>query len=126
MEHQTIKYGLLPVVLISLLALTSCYNDNYQTLYPSGSCDTTQVSYAVDVWPVISAQCAGCHSGSAPAGNIALTNYNEVVTIAKNGKLLGSIRWDKGFSPMPKGGAKMNSCAIAKIEKWVNNGTPNN
>ncbi len=126
MEHRTIKYGLLPVVLIGLLALTSCYNDNYQDLYPSGSCDTTQVSYAADVWPVISARCTGCHSGSVPSGNILLENYNDVVIVVKNGRLLGSIRFDPGYSSMPKGGAKLSSCDIAKIEKWVNDGMPDN
>lgn len=130
MEHpiikKIIKKGLFLTMLLGLLALSSCYNDNYQTLYPSGTCDTTHVTYAKDVWPVINANCTGCHSGAAPSGNVALENYNDVVVIAKNGKLLGSIRFDPGFSPMPKGGPKLNSCDIAKIEKWVNDGTPNN
>ena len=126
MEHQTIKYGLFLGVLISLLALSSCYNDNYQDLYPSAPCDTTSVTFTNDVWPVINAQCTGCHSGGTPSGNIRLENYSDVVVIAKNGKLLGSIRFDSGFSPMPKGGAKLSSCTIAKMEKWVHDGTPNN
>ncbi len=126
MEHQTIKYLFSLGALFLFMALGSCYNDNYQDLYPSGSCDTTSVSYANDVWPVISARCTGCHSGGAPAGNIALENYNDVVVVGKNGKLLGSIRFDPGYSPMPKGGSKLSSCDIAKIEKWINDGMPNN
>ncbi len=126
MERQIIKKGLLLIMFLGLLTLSSCYNDNYQTLYPSGPCNTSQVTYSQDVWPVINAQCTSCHSGATPYGNIALENYNDVVAVAKNGKLLGSIRFDAGFSPMPKGGAKMNSCDIAKIEKWVKDGTPNN
>jgi len=126
MEHRIIKYAVLIGVLIGGVTLSSCYNDNYQDLYPSGPCDTTQVTFSNDVWPVISAQCAGCHSGSTPSGNIPLENYNDVVVVASNGTLLGSIRFDSGYSPMPKGGAKLSSCTIAKIEKWVNDGTPNN
>ena len=126
MEHQTIKKGLLLVMFLALLTLSSCYNDNYETLYPSGTCDTTHVTYSNDVWPVINARCTSCHSGAAPSGNIVLENYNDVVAVAKNGKLLGSIRFDAGYSLMPKGGAKLSSCDIAKIEKWVKDGTPNN
>jgi len=126
MEHQTIKKGLLLVMFLGLLTLSSCYNDNFQSLYPSGPCDTSQVTYSKDVWPVISAQCTVCHSGATPYGNIALENYSDVVASAKNGKLLGSIRFDAGYSPMPKGGSKLSNCVITKIEKWVKAGTPNN
>ncbi|VAW30002.1 hypothetical protein MNBD_BACTEROID07-453, partial [hydrothermal vent metagenome] len=64
--------------------------------------------------------------GATPYGNIALENYNDVVAVAKNGKLLGSIRFDAGFVPMPQGSAKLSNCDIAKIGKWVKDGTPNN
>ena len=126
MEHKIIKNRLLLIILLGFLTLSSCYNDNYQTLYPSGLCDTSQVTYSKDVWPVISARCTGCHSGAAPLGNIALENYNDVVASANSGKLLGSIRHDAGYFPMPKDGTKLNNCDIAKIEKWVKNGAPNN
>jgi len=126
MEHRTIKNGLILIMISGLLTLSSCYNDNYQSLYPSGPCDTSQVTYSKDVRPVINAQCTSCHSGATPLGNIALENYGEVVAMAKNGKLLGSIRNDAGYSPMPLGGVKLSNCDISKIEKWVKNGTPNN
>jgi len=64
MERQIIKKGLLLIMFLGLLTLSSCYNDNYQTLYPSGTCDISQVTYSQDVWPVINAQCTGCHSGA--------------------------------------------------------------
>ncbi len=124
MELRTIKFGI--IMVMGILIVPSCYNDNYQDLYPSAPCDTTQVTYSVDVWPVLKAQCTGCHSGDSPGGNVALENYNDVVIVAKNGKLVGSVRHNPGYSPMPKDGAKLSSCKINKIEKWVNDGTPNN
>jgi len=126
MERRTINYGLLLIIFLGLLTLSSCYNDNYQTLYPSGTCDVSKVTYSKDVWPVINSQCTACHGGATPYGNIALENYNDVVASVKSGKLMGSIRFDAGYSPMPKGGAKLSNCVIAKIEKWVKDGTPNN
>jgi hypothetical protein len=117
-------------LLLTLAAVTflqSCYYDNEEDLYPTPpACDTTNVSYANDVWPIISSNCTGCHSGGAPQGNISLENYDDIVVAANNGSLLGVIRHDEGWSPMPKGGAKLPDCDISKIEKWVDDGTPNN
>jgi hypothetical protein len=42
---------------ILVVSLHSCYYDNVEELYPSSSnCDTTNVNYTNDVWPVINAQ----------------------------------------------------------------------
>ena len=89
-------------------------------------CDTTNVTFSSSVWPILETNCVGCHSGVTPAGDIPITNYNEVVTIANNGKLLGVIGHETGFSPMPKNGAKLADCKIKEIEIWIADGTPNN
>ncbi len=110
-----------------LMILSSCTYDNVEELYPSPpSCDTTDLTYSKDIGPIIDASCAGCHSGSAPSGNISLANYNDVVISAQNGSLLGTIRHENGWSPMPKNGNKLDDCSIKKIETWVESGTPNN
>jgi hypothetical protein len=46
--------------------------------------------------------------------------------MAQSGKLLGTINHAAGFSPMPKGGAKLSSCRIATIKKWIDAGMLNN
>jgi hypothetical protein len=43
-----------------------------------------------------------------------------------NGKLMGSITWASGFSPMPKNASKMPDCEIQKIQKWIDQGALNN
>ncbi len=126
MEHRTIKNLLLLAGFIGMIVFSSCYNDNYATLYPTGACDTTNVTFTASVMPVISANCTGCHSGSAPAGNLSLTNYNDVVASLNSGRLMGSIRHDPGYSAMPKGGNKLSNCDIAKITNWINQGFPDN
>lgn len=112
---------------ISFLILVGCYRDNEETLYPStGNCDVSNVTYQQAVAPALQQYgCTGCHSGSALSGNISLASYDAVKTVALNGKLFGSINHNPGYSPMPKGGSKMNACIINKIKAWVDAGAVN-
>jgi hypothetical protein len=126
MEHRTIKNLLIIAGFIGFMVFSSCYNDNSATLYPAGACDTTNITFTANVLPIINANCTGCHSGSTPAGNISLTNYSDVVASLNSGRLMGSIRHESGYSPMPKGGNKLSNCELAKIEIWVKDGFPNN
>ncbi len=114
--------------LFGVLLLSSCYYDNMEDLYPDtgGVCDTTNVTFSQTVLPVLQSHCTGCHSGSAPSGNISIVNYNDVVLLVHSGRLLGTIRHEQGYSPMPKGGNKLSNCDIAKLEKWISDGMPDN
>jgi len=127
MEHLTTKLLKALMVVGMIVFLSSCYYDKEDDLYPQvAACDTTNVTFANNVFPVINSNCTACHSGAAPSGNIRLENYNHISTAANNGSLLGVIRHEPGWSPMPKGGGKLNDCNIAEIETWVNQGAPNN
>lgn len=120
------KYSLI-IALFLIGFLQSCYYDNIEELYPEApACDTTNVTYSGDVWPLINDNCTNCHSGGAPSANVSLTNYDEISAAAQNGSLLGTIRHEDGWSPMPKNGGKLPDCDIEKIETWVNAGTPDN
>ncbi len=92
----------------------------------AGACDTTAVSYAQFVAPVIQTHCAGCHNGSAPSGNIDLTTHVGVKAVAQSGKLYGAIAWSSGFSNMPQGGNKLPDCTISRIKAWIDAGAPAN
>ena len=90
-------------------------------------CDTlTIASFSNHIQPIIQTACVGCHTSSAPQGNIALETYAQIQTQLSNGKLMGSIKHEIGFSPMPRGGNKLSDCNIAKLEKWIAQGAPNN
>jgi hypothetical protein len=90
------------------------------------TCDTTDVSYASFIVPVLKTYCTGCHSGQNPDGGLSFTSYSTVKAVALNGKLVGSITWAAGYNAMPKETAKLSDCKISKIKAWVNNGAPNN
>ena len=108
--------------------ISGCYYDIESELYPltNAACDTTAITYGGTVAPLMRAQCVSCHSTSFASGNIALDTYNGVKASALNGSLYGSINYSTGFSPMPQGGNKMNSCSIKQIKAWVDAGAPNN
>ncbi|MCF8277347.1 MAG: hypothetical protein K9J17_11500 [Flavobacteriales bacterium] len=92
-----------------------------------GSCDTLNVSYANDVRPIFQLHCMGCHSGNASSGGaIAFDTFAQVATYASNGRLLGAIAHQAGYSAMPQGQAIMSDCKIATIRQWINEGTQNN
>lgn len=92
---------------------------------PEG-CDSVQVSFSQTIRPIIQGRCFGCHSGPSPSGNISLQSHADLVAVANNGKLLGSITHSTGFVPMPQNSAKLSACQIAQIRKWINDGTPDN
>jgi hypothetical protein len=90
------------VITISLTFFSSCYYDKEELLYGSGNVPCTDtigaVSYAQKVAPMFQQYCYSCHNSSFPSG----------------------------FSPMPQGMGKMNSCQVALIKKWIDSGMQNN
>lgn len=131
MELRTInRKSMLPLLGMAaflLIMASSCYYDNEEYLYPDPTpCDTTNVTYSGSVAPVMAANCNGCHSTASPSAGIITDNYNSLKSIAESGVLQGAINHQSGYSPMPKGGNKLNSCDLTKIDVWINAGTPNN
>ena len=120
-------YGLLFVAVL-LTALSGCYYDVEDGLYPAqvSTCDTVNVSFSAKVVPILEANCYSCHTGSAPSGDINLLGHANVKTVAENGRLLGAITHSAGFQPMPQGGNKLSDCQIATIKSWITSGTANN
>jgi len=91
-----------------------------------GSCDTTQFTYAAVIKPIMDNKCAGCHKAGNLGGNVDVSTYNGTKVVALNGKLLGSIAHQAGFSPMPKNSAKLSDCEITQVRRWITAGSLNN
>lgn len=121
-----------PLLLLSLAlaALTSqCYYDSEEELYsnyPQNQCDTSQVTFSAQISPIIAQNCAiaGCHAGANPTAGLNLSQFENIQTIALNGKLVGRIT-GTGGALMPPTGALPN-CDINLIKNWVNQGAPDN
>jgi len=122
---KTLSKPLLSAIFIAM-ALSSCYNDNKEEVYENNTdntCDTSSVSYANDITPIFEQSCtSGCHSGTNPAANLDLTDFNEAKNSAN--EIVNRIN-DIG-ALMPQGGPSLPDCEILKIETWVQDGAPNN
>ena len=116
---------------IALFSLSACYYDHEDILYGAASnqpCVDTAgtVSYSQKVVPILQASCYSCHTGSFPSGNQLMGTYAADKAMGQNGKLYGTIAHSAGYSPMPKGGAKLSTCQIAVVKKWIDQGMLNN
>ena len=118
------------VFIISALVVSSCYQRNAEEFYPSNpsgqNCDTTNVTFSGTVQPIINAKCAtsGCHNDNSTGYN--LSTYGGVKAIANSNQLMNSILRNGQSKPMPQGEPKLDDCSLVKIQKWVNDGAPNN
>lgn len=118
------------LLLLFVAILSNCYYDSEEKLYPvlSTSCDLENVTFAATVKPILQASCYNCHSNSNyvnQGSGIKLENYEDV-KIQAMGHLMGSIKHEPGHIPMPNGGGKLPDCEINQIQRWIDNGMPNN
>jgi len=130
MVRRTIKIRSL-LLLITLISY-GCYFDNEEDLYPNlGNCDTTNVTYALTIAPIIQFSCYSCHStAQAPVsgnnidleGHTHLTGY---ITLHQQ-LFMDAIRHTGSAVPMPINGGSLTSCDIKRIQAWMNAGMPNN
>lgn len=117
------------LVLLACLSATGCYYHIEEELYPNnpGACAPLQVTFSSTINSIlVNNGCIGCHGGIAPSGNISLEGHALVKRKVDDGTLWGAVNHLPGFSPMPQGGNKMNSCDISRIKAWIDAGSPNN
>jgi hypothetical protein len=120
------------VTVVSALLFESCYYDKEDLLYPDegkGPCDTSvPAKFSTDVLPLMVRSCnlSGCHSTTSAAGGVILDTYAGVKTQADNKRLMGSMNQSAGYSAMPKGSGKINSCTLTKIQQWITSGAADN
>lgn len=113
----------LGISIILLAFLQSCYYDNVEDLYPTPlPCDTSIVTYSGSIAIIMQDNCNACHASGFPQGGVVTDNYNDLKTIADNGKLWGAVNHEEGYSPMPKNKPKLNDCDLSKIKIWIDNG----
>lgn len=116
------------ITLIVLIAIISgCYYDSEERLYPKmyNPCDDLVPTFSKTVTTILQ-PCMTCHSNSnasASGSGIKLENFTDVQS---NTSLMGSINHSSGFIAMPQSGGKLVDCEISQLQKWIDNGMPNN
>jgi mono/diheme cytochrome c family protein len=89
-------------------------------------CITENTTYSGFVKGVFNTTCNGCHSSNSAFGGIILDSYQEVKNVVDAGRLYGAINWEVGYSAMPQNQSKLDSCTIAKVKSWIDEGAQNN
>lgn len=108
------------------LFTASCYYDVEEVLYPPNDCDTTNVEYNAFIVPLLENNCYVCHGNGANQGGVQIGTYNQIKIMVDNGRFLGAISHDNGFSPMPQGTSKLLDCQVQQVAAWINAGALNN
>jgi hypothetical protein len=115
-----------PLTQAQIDLLKQWINEGAQNTLNCAGCDSTQFTFAADVRPLLQSACVGCHSGTFPGGGVPLSTFEQIQTVALNGRLWGAVDHQQGFSPMPKNSAKLSACELAVIRKWIQAGAQNN
>ncbi|MDX1350758.1 MAG: hypothetical protein R3279_10945 [Putridiphycobacter sp.] len=101
----------------------ACYKDNEEELYGIETCEASSVSFQADIMPIIETGCntVGCHvqGGNAPT---IYENYNQIKASVDNGKFETRVLIDKTMPPS----APLTDCQIKYLQKWLDDGAPNN
>jgi hypothetical protein len=132
MKNKILTFAAL-LAIFGVFSLPSCYYDVESELYPdtgTATCDTTTAKFGAFVSPLMASKCAtsGCHNSTTASAGVNLDGYTNIKNyMSKNQSVFfGSINHSSGFSAMPKGGTKLSSCDINKLQIWFNAGLLNN
>lgn len=92
------------------------------------TCDTTKVSYSLQIVPIMQSICYSCHGSgnTGGSGGIDLSTYTRLKVYAGNGYLVGNVTHAPGYVGMPYGLPMLPSCEVNTIVAWVHQGTLNN
>jgi mono/diheme cytochrome c family protein len=95
-----------------------------ETTCEDAMCDTAMFTFSGSVLPTIETYCGACHSAGSLSGGRLISNYDEITEIANSGLLIERLRGLNGAAIMPQGNP-LEECRIRVIEKWIENGSPN-
>lgn len=90
----------------------------------AGICDSSNITFAGTVNPIIRNNCLSCHNGNSQ-GQTDLSSYAAIKVQAGNGKLNCTIHHIGDCMQMPPG-APLSECNLDQIRKWIEAGAPNN
>ena len=92
----------------------------------SGTCVSTNMSFATNIKPILDANCLGCHSSAGGvSGGYDFSSYNGVKSAVTAAKLYESVVQTGSAVSMPPA-SKLSQCNIDQIKSWVDAGAPNN
>ena len=108
-----------------LIFLVSCYYDNEEELFAEirNNCDTTNVTYALEVENIIIGSCAisGCHVPGG-TGNGDFLSFDGVNAKVKNRSFERRVILEQNMPP----NGSLSACELNQLRTWINQGALNN
>jgi mono/diheme cytochrome c family protein len=113
---------------VTTLYLEGCYYDRFNELHPLdgyvNTCDDTLPdNYQSVTRNIMLSNCTSCHNSNVRQGDVVLETYSQVKQHATSGELMGAVRRQNGYLPMPPDAA-LRDCDIEQLQQWINNGMP--
>lgn len=122
-----------------LLSSYACTYNKGEAVNPVCADVIEQVSFAEDIQPIFTTNCAtaGCHSGNTPEGNLNLEAGKSYAALSKPGAGyidINTPNYSVLYSslvstsdPMPPAGQQpLSSCDLKRIEVWMKEGALDN
>ena len=115
-------------VIVVILFLSCKHQPDVLPSIQPHSCDTTNVSYAADIKPVLMQYCFSCHAGSAAINGFDFAVFDYVQSLALDPyHYIPNVIDTTSHLRMPPAGYPIpGSCDINKMRAWVNRGALNN
>ena len=86
-------------------------------------CDLSTASFSGQIWPMMETYCTGCHEPGTALGGIVIAGYEDLVALARDGSLMGSIRFEPDYAAMPPA-QQLSECNINLLQKWIDDEYP--
>lgn len=122
---MNIRFFLVFSAIILITGLTACTDSGEA----DDDCSGANMSYSMDIRPIFQnngCMTSGCHGGDAMSNPLFMDSYESLKIYIDANRLMGSLRHQNGFSPMPKQGEKLSNCELLKIDSWLVQGAQNN
>lgn len=87
------------------------------------ACSAEEVTFSETIWPLIQKYCTGCHTSASPGGGIVVEKYADLVSMAEDGSLMGSVRYEADYAKMPPN-QQLSECHINQLQQWIDEGMP--
>jgi len=88
-----------------------------EQMMEENECNLEGVTYNAVVKDILSG-CQGSSCHGAGTGR-EMTDFASAKSYAQNGRIIGALNRDSGFSAMPQGGAKLAQCKIDQVKAWI-------
>lgn len=121
MKKYTLTLSFALLLLSCLVFTPSCKKEKVPAAILDPNCSDT-ISFTTQIAPMISNNCASCHSAGNGTG-YTLTNHTNISSNASD--ILNAIQGN-GVQLMPQGGPALNDSLIQQFSCWLSQGTLDN